>query len=72
MTNNRFQRAARINKAKAVFLTVALHIVLIAGFASYGDGSVKDMIPEKVKTFLGMDQDTNSAKDNNDEVALRP
>jgi hypothetical protein len=72
MTNNKFEKAARFNKAKAVFLTAALHIVLIGGFASYGDNTISDLIPEKVKFFLGMDENSESNLDKKEEVAIRP
>lgn len=72
MTNDKFERAARINKTKAFFLTVALHIMLIAGISSYGKGSVADLVPDKVKSLLGWEQNADQTQDKNDEVALRP
>jgi hypothetical protein len=72
MTNNKFEKAARFNKAKAVFLTAALHIVLIGGFASYGNNTLSDLIPQKVKSFLGMDDNSENNLNNNEEVAIRP
>ena len=72
MTNDKFERAARSNKTKAFFLTVALHVILIGGISSYGKGSVADLVPDKVKSLLGWEQNSDQAKDKNDEVALRP
>jgi hypothetical protein len=72
MTNAKFKRAARINKTKAVLLTVTLHIVIIGGISGYGNGSISDIVPEKVKTFLGWEEDTPATKNTDDEVALRP
>lgn len=72
MTNNKFERAARLNKAKAIFLTAAVHIVLIGGIATYGGDSIADMVPEKVKSFFGWEQATAKPMEENDEVALRP
>ena len=72
MTNAKFKRAARINKTKAVLLTITLHIVIIGGISGYGNGSLSDMLPEKVKTFFGWEEDASALKNTEDEVALRP
>ncbi len=72
MTNSKFEKAARLNKAKAVLLTIALHIVLIGGFAAYGNNSLTDLIPQKVKSFLGMDEHSGPSLEENKEVAIRP
>ncbi len=72
MTNSKFERAARLNKAKAFFLTAVLHVVLIGGISTYGDGSLSEMLPEKVKSFLGWEDDMDNSMEQNDEVALRP
>lgn len=72
MTNRKFERAARINKTKAFLLTAALHVVLIGGIASYGEGSFADYVPGKVKDLLGWDQPVDDMKNNDEEVAMRP
>jgi hypothetical protein len=72
MTNNKFEKAARVNKAKAILLTVALHIVLIGGFAAYGNNSITDLIPQKVKSFLGMDENSAPNLEQKEAVAIRP
>ncbi len=72
MTNSKFKRAARINKTKAILLTVTLHVIIIGGISGYGNGSLSDMVPEKVKSFIGWEEDTSAVKSTEDEVALRP
>ena len=56
----KFEKAARINKMKAFVLTVALHVILIGGFTMQSDKSLTDILPEKVKTFLGMEEATGN------------
>ena len=55
--NYKFERAARVNKMKAFVLTVGLHVILIGGFTMQSDQSITEMLPEKVKTFLGIEAD---------------
>lgn len=55
--NYKFERRARINKVKAFLLTVSLHVILIGGVSMYGDGNASDLIPQKIKTFLGMEEE---------------
>lgn len=55
--NYKFEKRARINKVKAFSLTVALHVILIGGISMYGDGNASDLIPQKIKTFLGMEKE---------------
>ena len=55
--NHKFERAARARRAKAVFFTILLHLLLIAGIA-YSTGADMDMYtPEFVKTLLGVEAD---------------
>ncbi len=57
MTAHKFQRAARYNRAKAVFFTVVFHALVIGGIFYSGEGKLKQYIPEQVLSFLGIDQD---------------
>ncbi len=72
MTNKKFERAARLNRAKAILLTLTLHIVLIGGITAYGGGSVSDMVPEKVKNLLGWEEQVKTTENSKSEVAIRP
>ncbi|GJM33207.1 MAG: hypothetical protein DHS20C18_22080 [Saprospiraceae bacterium] len=62
MSVYKFERAARFNQAKAVFFTLAFHVFLIGGIFYAGEGKLKEYMPEKVKTFLGM-QDEKQVED---------
>ena len=59
--NYKFEKRVRITKVKAFVLTIALHIVLIGGFTMQSDGNISNILPQKVKTFLGMDKEVTES-----------
>lgn len=48
MRNDRSNRSARVNRRKAIFLTVLFHIVLIGGLTIGTNGELIDLVPDFV------------------------
>jgi hypothetical protein len=57
MTNYKFKKAARANRAKAVFFTIAFHIALFGAVAYSTDADVKSYLPDAVKDLIGMHEE---------------
>ena len=55
--NHKFERAASARRAKAVFFTILLHILLIGGIAYSTGVDMGKYTPEFVKNLLGMEAD---------------
>jgi hypothetical protein len=62
MNNRKFERAARLNRFKAIFLTAAFHVGIIAAIGTYSNGSLTDYIPDTVKDWVGMDETEEQAE----------
>jgi len=68
MTNYRFKKAAKKNRAKAVFFTILFHLVLLGGIAYSTGADVEVYIPDVLQEMLGMDTDGETVA----QEAVRP
>ena len=75
MNNYKFQRAARVNRMKALVFTALFHCALIGAVLHSGEVDLGEYLPERVKEWLGMDdpQQPDKAEDISDlEKLLNP
>ncbi|MCG8327939.1 MAG: hypothetical protein MI974_09660 [Chitinophagales bacterium] len=70
MTNRRFKRAAQLNRTKAVFFTVAFHVMLLGGIAYSTDADYESYMPDVVKEWLNIDIEENEVAQKDE--AIRP
>ena len=66
MTNHKFKKAARANRAKAIFFTVAFHVALFGAIAYSTDADVESYVPDVVKDLIGMSEEVP------EQEAVRP
>ena len=57
MEHRKFAKAARINRAKAIFWTVAFHVVLLGGLVAYTGGELANYFPEFVKEWFDIESE---------------
>lgn len=57
MYRHQFERTARKNRHKAIFLTILFHVLLLGAIASSGDIKLEKYIPDTVKSWFGMEQE---------------
>ena len=63
MNNRKFERAARFNRYKAIFFTLLFHVALIGSFGLYGEDAYKEYLPDTVKEWIGMEEETSQETD---------
>ena len=58
MNTRKFQKTARINRFKAILITIGFHIALIAVLSGGMETSITDYLPDFVKEWMGMEATT--------------
>ncbi|MCB9275858.1 MAG: hypothetical protein H6564_17560 [Lewinellaceae bacterium] len=62
MIDYRFERNARKNRRTALYFTILFHALLIGGLAYSGSGgNLQELLPAKVKAWLGLEQPDQAA-----------
>lgn len=55
MNTRKFQKTARINRFKAILITIGFHVALIAALSGEMDTSLTEYLPDLVKEWMGME-----------------
>ncbi|HMQ49865.1 MAG TPA: hypothetical protein PKA00_20595 [Saprospiraceae bacterium] len=56
MYHRQFERAARLNRSKAIFFTLVFHVILLGALASGSKGDWQKYLPSAVQDLFGMEQ----------------
>lgn len=62
MYHRQFERAARLNRSKAIFFTIVFHVILLGVLASGSKGDWQKYLPSALQDILGTEQSEEVAR----------